>query len=114
MQYLRHFGLEGGVPPLHVGANLVRAQFPVAQDFVQFGSTQPFEGRLSGCDALPAHMGGRQFAGPQFVAGGPIPDSPGPPRPTSPCAVCLNEFGISRLSGGNRSLTVAALTRVPA
>ena len=36
---------------------------------------------------------------------GHVPDVP---------VVRLNVFGISRLSGGNRSLTVAALTRVPA
>src|SRR6266849_3052892 len=40
MQYIRHFGLEGGIPPLHVVSNLVRPKGALAQDFMKFGATQ--------------------------------------------------------------------------
>ena len=40
MQHVRHFGLKGGIPALHIVPNLVRPKFALTQDLVQFGPAQ--------------------------------------------------------------------------
>jgi hypothetical protein len=40
MQHIRHFGLEGWIPALHVVADLVRPKLSLMQDRMQFGAAE--------------------------------------------------------------------------
>ncbi len=55
------------IPPLHVVSNLVWPKLTLAEDLVEFGTTQLLQCRMAGGDAVLTHMGIQQFAGPQFV-----------------------------------------------
>jgi hypothetical protein len=45
----------------------MRTEFALAEYFMQFGTTQALQHRMTSRHAMAAHMGCQQLAGPQFV-----------------------------------------------
>jgi hypothetical protein len=64
VQDQHHFRLEGGIPFLHVVANLVGPEFALPQNLVEFGSAQLAQRWMSGRNAVLAHMRCPQPIGP--------------------------------------------------
>ena len=67
VQHAGHFGFEVRIPFLHVISNFVRSQFALSQDLVEFGAAQLEQCRMTGRDAVLAHVSDQQFVRPQFV-----------------------------------------------
>ena len=55
--HARHFDFERRIPPLHVVSNLVWPKLTLAQNLVEFGTTQLLQCRMAGGDAVLTHMG---------------------------------------------------------
>ena len=67
VQYVGHFDLEVWISLLDVVANLVRPEFALPQDLVEFGAAQLEQRRMSASDAVLAEVSEQQPVRPQFV-----------------------------------------------
>ena len=67
VQHAGHFDFEVRIPFLHVVSNLVRSQFALLQDLVEFGAAQPEQRRVPGCDTVLVYVSDQQLVRPQFV-----------------------------------------------
>ena len=56
VQHVGHFELEVRIPLLHVVSDLVRPQFALPQDLVEFGSAQFEQRRMAGCDTALVYV----------------------------------------------------------